>query len=85
MANPRYIQTDQDSFFGKFLYNQIVPENHFLRKLNALIDWAFYTKKLTRLYKGEGLAGRPAYDPALLLRSLLISYLYDLSERQTEV
>ncbi|NLW71670.1 MAG: transposase, partial [Chloroflexi bacterium] len=26
-------------------------------------------------------AGRPAYDPALLLRSLLISYLYDLSER----
>ena len=85
MANPRYIQTDQDSFFGEFLYDQIVPENHFLRKLNALIDWTFYTKKLTKLYKGEGLSGRPAYDPALLLRCLLISYLYDLSERQTEV
>ena len=48
MANPRYIQTDQDSFFGKFLYNQIVPENHFLRKLNALVDWSYYTKKPTK-------------------------------------
>ena len=85
MTNPRYIQTDQHSFFGDFLYDQIVPENHFLRKLDALIDWPYYTKKLTKLYKGEGLAGRPAYDPALLLRCLLISYLYDLSERQTEV
>ena len=84
MGNPRYIQTDHQSFYGDYLYDQIVPENHFLRKLNALVDWSYYTKKLTKLYKGEGLAGRPAYDPALLLRSLLISYLYDLSERQTE-
>lgn len=44
MANPRYIQTDQDSFFGEFLYNQIVPENHFLRKLNVMVDWSYYTK-----------------------------------------
>jgi IS5 family transposase len=85
MGNPRYIQTDQHSFYGDYLYEQIVPENHFLRKLDALIDWSYYTKKLTKLYKGEGLAGRSTYDPALLLRSLLISYLYNLSERQTEV
>ena len=85
METPGYIRTDHQSFYTDYLYDQIVPENHFLRKLNALIDWSYYTKKLTRLYKGEGLAGRPAYDPALLLRSLLISYLYDLSERQTEV
>ena len=85
MGNPRYIQTDQQSFYGGYLYDQIVPENHFLRKLNDLVDWTYYTKKLTKLYKGEGLSGRPAYDPALLLRSLLISYLYNLSERQTEV
>ena len=85
MGHPRYIQTDQQSFYGDYLYDQIIPENHFLRKLNDLVDWTYYTKKLTKLYKGEGLSGRPAYDPALLLRSLLISYLYNLSERQTEV
>ncbi len=85
MGSPRNIQTDQQSIFGDYLYEQIVPENHFLRKLNVLVDWTYYTKKLTKLYKGEGLSGRPAYDPALLLRSLLISYLYNLSERQTEV
>ncbi|MGI6250709.1 MAG: transposase [Anaerolineaceae bacterium] len=85
MGSPRYIQTDQQSILGDSLYEQIVPENHFLRKLNVLVDWTYYTKKLTKLYKGEGLSGRPAYDPALLLRSLLISCLYNLSERQTEV
>ena len=73
MGNPRYIQTDQQSFYGDYLYDQIVPENHFLRKLNTLVDWSYYTKKLTKLYKGEGMAGRPAYEPALLLRNLLIS------------
>mgnify|MGYP000866152623 FL=1 len=36
---------------------------------------------LTKLCEGKGLAGRPAYDPALLLRSLLISYLYNFSDR----
>ena len=60
MANPRYIQTDQHSFFVDFLYDQIIHGNHFLRKLDALINWSYYTKKLTKLYKGEGLAGRPA-------------------------
>ncbi|NLW71956.1 MAG: transposase, partial [Chloroflexi bacterium] len=79
------IQTDQQSIFGDYLYDPIVPESHFLRKLNGLVEWTYYTKKLTKLYKGEGLTGRPAYDPALLHRSLLISYLYDLSERRTEV
>jgi len=56
METPRYIRTDHQSFYGDYLYDQIVPENHFLRKLNALVDWSYYTKKLIKLYKGEGLA-----------------------------
>ena len=53
MGNPRYIQTDQQSIFGDYLYDQIVPESHFLRKLNGLVEWTYYTKKLTKLYKGR--------------------------------
>lgn len=44
METPRYIQTDHQSFYGDYLFGQIVPENHFLRKLNVMVDWSYYTK-----------------------------------------
>jgi len=40
---------------------------------------------LIKLYKGQGEYGRPPFDPALLLKVLLIAYLYNLSDRQAEV
>ena len=33
MPHKRYIKQDQDSFFGYYLYDQIVPEKHLYRKL----------------------------------------------------
>lgn len=39
---------------------------------------------LVRYYKGGAEYGPPPYEPALLLKMLLLSYLYNLSERQTE-
>lgn len=84
MPHKRYIKQDQDSFFGHFLYDQIVPQSHFYRKLNEIIDWERFTDKLIELYKGGGEYGRPPYDPALVLKMLFVSYLYDISERHTE-
>lgn len=37
-----------------------------------------------KLYKGGGEYGPPPYDPALILRMLLVAYMYNVSERQTE-
>jgi len=84
MEKQRYVESGENSFYGKYLYDQIVPENHFLRMLNELIDWKRYTRKLIRLYKGEGVVGRPPFDPALMLKTELIAFLYNLSERQAE-
>ena len=84
MEIQRYVKTGQESFFGEYLYDRIVPEDHFLRKLRELIDWDRFTRKLIKLYKGEGVVGRPPFDPALLLRVELIAYLYNLSEREVE-
>jgi transposase len=84
METQRYVKTGQESFFGDYLYDRVVPENHFLRKLRELIDWDRFTRKLIKLYKGEGVVGRPPFDPALLLRVELIAYLYNLSEREVE-
>jgi len=62
-----------------------VPAGHFLRKLKEVIPWERFTQRLIKLYKGEGLVGRPPLDPALVLKRELIAYLYDLTERQVEV
>jgi len=85
MEQKRFIPTDQHSFYGEYLYDQIVPQDHFLRKLQQIIAWERFTRKLIRLYKGEGVVGRPPFDPALLLKVELIAYLYNLSERQVEM
>ena len=81
----RYKEVAEDSFFGHFVYEQIVPQDHFMVKLKELVDWRHYSKKLIKYYRGNGEVGQAPYDPALLLKMLLISYLYNISERQTEV
>jgi IS5 family transposase len=85
MEKPRFVETGSSSFFGEYLYDQVVPADHFLRQLKQIIDWERFTKKLIRLYKGGGEVGRPPFDPALVLKMELIAYLYNLTERQAEV
>ena len=84
MGRKRYKQVGQGSFFGDFVYQQVIPPDHFLVKLKELIPWDRYTEQLTRYYEGGAEVGRPPYDPALVLRMLLLAYLYDVSERQVE-
>ncbi|MGC8836983.1 MAG: transposase [Anaerolineae bacterium] len=84
MPRHRFQETGQNSFFGQFVYDRIVPRDHFLRQLRELIPWERFTEKLLPYYRGGAQEGRPPYDPALLLRMLLLAFLYDLSERQTE-
>lgn len=85
MAKERCKETSIDSFFGNFLYEQKVPEDHFLKKLNEVIDWHRFTNKLLKYYKGKGKVGQTPYNPTIILKMLLLSYLYNLSERQVEV
>jgi len=85
MEKQRFVETGSSSFFGEYLYDQVVPEKHFLRKLNQVIEWERFTRKLIKLYKGGGVVGRPPFDPALVLKMELIAYLYNLTERQVEV
>jgi len=48
-------------------YEQVVPKDHFLVKLNEIIPWQRFTYKLVKYYKGKAKEGRPPYDPAVLL------------------
>jgi len=84
MPKERFKKLGTGSFYGDFLYEEAVPEDHFLRRLDEVVEWKVFSDKLIRLYRGGAKRGRPPYDPAMILKMLLLSYLYDLSERQTE-
>src|SRR4030067_287513 len=69
MEKQRFVETGSSSFFGEYLYDQVVPAEHFLRQLKQIIKWERFTQKLIRLYKGGGVVGGPPFDPALDLKS----------------
>jgi IS5 family transposase len=84
MTKQRFKKLGSGSFFGDYLYERTVPARHFLRKLNEVVDWEVFVPKLIRLYRGRAKRGRPPYNPVVILKILLLSYLYHLSERQVE-
>jgi len=84
MTQVRFKPLDTDSFFGAMVYDRVVPQDHFLRKLDEVVPWQRFTYKLVKYYRGRAKEGRPPYEPAVLLKMLLVAYLYDLSERQVE-
>ena len=84
MSGTRYKELGTGSFFGELVYDRAVPERHFLRELERVVDWTAFTERLVALYRGKGQIGRPPYNPAVMLKMLVMAYLYDLSERNTE-
>ena len=61
----------------------LVPENHFLWKLEAELDWTFVYEETAYLYSRK--YGRPPIDPVIIVKYLLVGFLYGIpSERQIE-
>jgi transposase len=69
-----------EALFYYFRLEEEVPETHLLRLIEKHISFAFVREKLKASYSDTG---RPSIDPELLLRILLIGYLYGIaSERK---
>ena len=69
-----------EALFYYFRLEDQVPETHLLRLIEKHISFAFVREKLKDSYSDTG---RPSIDPELLLRILLIGYLYGItSERK---
>lgn len=84
MGKRRFKALGLGSFFGGLVYERIVPRDHFLVKLNQLIDWEAFVPPLLPAYQGLAEEGPTPYSPVVLLKMLLVAHLYNLSERQTE-
>lgn len=63
--------------------DQLVPQDHFLRTVDALIDFSFIDAIATPYYCLDN--GRPAIPPITLFKMMFIGYFYGIrSERQLE-
>lgn len=61
----------------------LVPADHLLRKIDAALDFSFVYEETSGLYQRR--YGRPPIDPVVMVKYLLIGFLYDIpSERQIE-
>ena len=73
-------KSPQESFYGSYLYDRIVPVDHLLRKINQVVDFSFTGQILKERYNPD--IGRPAEDPEFMLRLCLLQYIYGDSDRQ---
>jgi len=73
-------QTRSGSLFYYFRLEDQIPEDHLLRLMNRHVDLSFVRERLKNSYSSTG---RPSIDPEVLLRLLLVGYLYGItSERR---
>lgn len=62
---------------------ELVPQDHLLRKVDKYIDFSFIDEKVRPLYCADN--GRPAIDPVVLFKMIFLGYFYGIrSERQLE-
>ena len=69
-----------ESLFYYFRLEDQIPGDHLLRLIDQYVDLSFVRERLKPFYSSTG---RPSIDPEVLLRLLLIGYLYGItSERR---
>src|SRR5881397_2529321 len=70
---------DQGQLFYSFSLEEAVPDDHLVCKLAAVIDLSWVHAELAPHYPDQG---RPSIDPELMIRMLIIGYVFAIrSER----
>jgi len=70
----------QGQFFYAFDLDKVVPPDHLVRQIDAVLDLSWIYKDLAPYYSHTG---RPSIDPVLMMRMLIVGYVFAIrSERQ---
>src|SRR6202795_3791829 len=72
-------QPRTESLFYYFRLEDQIPEDHLLRMIDHYVDFRFVRERLKSFYSSTG---RPSIDPEVLLRLLLVGYLYGISSER---
>src|SRR6267143_4120561 len=69
----------QGQFFYAFDLDEVVPRDHLVRQIDAVLDLNWVHKELAPHYSHTG---RPSIDPILMIRMLIVGYVFAIrSER----
>lgn len=70
----------QEQLFYEFNLDQAVPGDHLVRRIDAVLDTSWVHRELEPFYSP---LGRPSIDPELMIRMLIIGYVFAIrSERE---
>ena len=73
------LKSDQGQLFYEFRLGDTVPEDHLVRKIDAALDLSWLRSELAPHYSSMG---RPLIDPELMIRMLVVGYVFAIrSER----
>ena len=61
----------------------LVPQDHLLRKVEAAIDFSFVREELKDYYCQDN--GRPSIDPVVLIKLCVINYMYGLNSMRRTI
>src|SRR5213079_2534956 len=63
----------QGQFFYAFDLDKVVPPDHLVRQIDAVLDLNWVHKELAPYYSHTG---RPSIDPVLMIRMLIVGYVF---------
>jgi transposase len=70
---------DQEELFYSFRLSDAVPDDHLVRRIADVLDLSWVHRELAPYYPK---IGRPSIDPVLMIRMLIIGYVFAVrSER----
>src|SRR3974390_561612 len=73
-------ERDQGQFFYTFKLDEVVPADHLVRQIEGVLDLSWVHNELAPFYSHTG---RPSIDPVLMIRMLIVGYVFALrSERR---
>src|SRR5215467_8611926 len=74
------LEHEQEQFFYEFRLDEAVPEDHLVRGIARVLDLSWVRGELASYYSP---VGRPSIDPLLMIRMLIVGYVFAIrSERR---
>ena len=72
-------EVGQGQFFYSFDLDKVVPPDHLVRQIDTVLDLSWVHRELAPYYSHTG---RPSIDPVLMIRLLIVGYVFAIrSER----
>lgn len=72
-----------NTYLSREVYKGFIDQNHFLVQLDQVFDWHALSAPLSDLGDNDH-GGRPRHAGMLMLKMLFVSFLFNLSDRDTE-